>query len=294
MLAAALKATLGQSGDFARVVKKKTLDAYAKGQLLAGRQISHLLCQHLKINDDLSLVYSINDLAALRWQGDAPDKMARFKSDWERVVDNIGPSVRIADEALRDMLYEQMKHSADLRAEIAHFKCTPADHNYDFLSREMQRHIDDHRVEQNRKSQTQSYKGPQDPNALANNPKPKGGAKQPSSATPTEGLGTQGNKSPHPCFFYQTDECKMTADKCRYQHVKLSKADFEALKQNVRRQGQTNPRRLVPTRPQSPVEHLRRDRRDRQRQGYVTPGKTLVLARVRAHVSMSTRLRERE
>ena len=40
----------------------------------------------------------------------------------------------------------------------------------------MQRHIDDYRVEQNRKSQTQSYKGTQDPNALANNQKPKGGA----------------------------------------------------------------------------------------------------------------------
>ena len=150
MLATALSATLDQSGDLARVVKKKTLDAYSKGKLLTGRQISHLLCQPLKINDDMSLVYSINDLAALRWQGDAPDKMARFKSDWERVVDNMGHSVRIADEALRDMLYEQMKQSAELKAEIAHFKRTPADHNYDFLLRAMQRHIDDHRVEQNR------------------------------------------------------------------------------------------------------------------------------------------------
>ena len=190
----------------------------------------------------MSLVYSINDLAALRWQGDAPGKMARFKSDWERVVDNMGPSVRIADEALRDMLYEQMKQSAELKAEIAHFKRTPADHNYDFLLRAMQRYIDDHRVEQNRRSQTQSYKGTQDPSALATNPKPKGGAKQSSSTTPTEGQGTQGNKSPHPCFFYQTDECKMTADKCHYQHVKISKADFEALKKKLEEARATKPK----------------------------------------------------
>ena len=123
-----------------------------------------------------------------------------------------------------------MKQSVELKAEIAHFKRTPADHNYEFLLKTMQRHIDDHRVEQNRRYQTQSYKGTQDPNALASNPKPKGGAKQSPSAANTEGQGTQSTKSPHPCFFYQTDECKMTADKCRYQHVKISKADFEALK----------------------------------------------------------------
>jgi hypothetical protein len=110
MLATALNAKLDQSGDLARVVKKKTLDAYSKGKLLTGRQISHLLCQHLKINDDMSLVYSINDLAALRRQGDAQGKMARFKSVWERVVDNMGPSVRIADEALRDMLTDTGLH----------------------------------------------------------------------------------------------------------------------------------------------------------------------------------------
>jgi hypothetical protein len=128
------------------------------------------------------------------------------------------------------MLYEQMKQSVELKAEVAHFKRTPADRNYEFLLRTMQRFIDDHRVEQNRRSQTQSYKGTQDPNALASNPKPKGGGKNSSSASNVENQGAQSTKSPHPCFFYQTDECKMTADKCRYQHVKISKADFEALK----------------------------------------------------------------
>ena len=152
MLATALNAKLGHAADFARIVKNKTLDAYAKGKLFIGRQISHLLCQHLEINYDMSLVYSINDLAARRWQGDAPDNVARFKSDWERVVDNMGPSIKIADEALRDMLYEQMKHSVELEAEIAHFKRTPTSYNYGFLLAAMQRHIDDHRVEHNRKA----------------------------------------------------------------------------------------------------------------------------------------------
>ena len=151
-----------------------------------------------------------------------------------------------------------MKQSAELKAEIAHFKRTPADHNYDFLLRAMQRYIDDHRVEQNRKSQTQSYKGTQDSSALANNPKPKGGAKQSSSTTPTEGQGTQGNKSPHPCFFYQTDECKMTADKCRYQHVKVSKADFEALKKKREEARANKPKEAGTTTHRSLAELLRR------------------------------------
>ena len=130
-------------------------------------------------------MYSINDLAALRWQGDAPGTVARFKSDWERVVDNMGPSMKVADEALRDMLYEQMKHSVELKAEIVHLKRTVAAYNYDLLLAAMQRHIDDHRVEQNRKAQMQSYKGAQDPSALATTPKPKGGSKPPTSTTPT-------------------------------------------------------------------------------------------------------------
>ena len=117
------------------------------------------------------------------------------------------------------MLYEQMKHSVELKAELAHFKRTPAAYNYDFLLAAMQRHIDDYRVEQNRKAQMQSHKGAQDPSALATTPKPKGGNKPPTSTTPTGDSGHQGTKSPHPCFFYQTDDCKSSAEECRYQHV---------------------------------------------------------------------------
>ena len=92
---AILNTKLDHVVDVARVVKKKTLDAFAKETILTGRQISHLLCQHLKINNDMSLVYSINDLVALRWQGDAPGKVARCKSDLERRVDTLGPSIRL-------------------------------------------------------------------------------------------------------------------------------------------------------------------------------------------------------
>ena len=113
----------------------------------------------------------------------------------------MGPSIKIADEALRDMLYEQMKHSVELKAEIAHFKRTPASFNYDFLLAAMQRHIDDHRVEQNRKAQMQSYKGAHEPGALVTTPKPKGGSKPSTSTTSAGDGGHQGIKSPHPCFF---------------------------------------------------------------------------------------------
>jgi hypothetical protein len=65
VLAIAVNAKLYQ-GDFAQVVKKKTLDAFAAGKLLIGRQLVHLLCHHLKINADMSLVYSVAELAASR------------------------------------------------------------------------------------------------------------------------------------------------------------------------------------------------------------------------------------
>ena len=81
-----------------------------------------------------------------------------------------------------------------------------------------------------RKAQMQSYKGPQEPGALVNTPKPKGGSKPSTSTTLASEGGQQGNTSPHPCFFYQTGECKSSAEDCRHQHVKISKAEFEALK----------------------------------------------------------------
>ena len=132
----------------------------------------------------MSLVYSISDLAALRWLGDEPNKVLRLKADWERVVDNMGPAVHIAEEALKDMLYEQMKQSVELKAEVAHFRRSSTDNTYSFLLKVMQRYIDDHRVEPNRKAQSQSHKGGQsDPSAFANVPKQKGGKKPPHSPT---------------------------------------------------------------------------------------------------------------
>ena len=104
----------------------------------------------------------------------------------------MGPSIKIVDEALRAMLYEQMKHSVELKAEIAHFKRTPAAYNYDFLLMAMQRHIDDHRVEQNRKAQLQSYTVTQDPSALATTPKPKGASKLSTASTPMGGQNLPG------------------------------------------------------------------------------------------------------
>ena len=93
----------------------------------------HLLCHQLKINADMSLVYSISDLAALRWLGDEPNKVLRCKSDWERVVDNMGPTIYIAEEALRDMLYEQLKQSVELKAEVARLRRSSTDNNYGYF-----------------------------------------------------------------------------------------------------------------------------------------------------------------
>jgi hypothetical protein len=93
-----------------------------------------------------------------------------------------------------------MKHSVELKAETANFKRTSASYNYDFLLAAMQRHIDDHRVEQNRKAQMQSYKGAQEPGALVTTPKPKSGNKPPTSTTLAGDGGHQSIQSPHPCF----------------------------------------------------------------------------------------------
>ena len=108
MLATALQARV-KTGELGRALAKKTVSALRKNKLITGRQIVYMVADHLRLNDSMSMVCSTTDITAIKWRGDTPEQVSQFKSNWENVLDNMDPNVEIGDEALRNILCEQMK-----------------------------------------------------------------------------------------------------------------------------------------------------------------------------------------
>ena len=126
------------------------MSALRKNKLITGRQIIYTIADHLRLSDSMSMVYSITDITAIKWRGDTPEQVSQFKSNWENVLDNMDPNVEIGDEALKNILYEQMKQSKVFDSEVKHYLRTPADRNYQFLMRALDRFLALDRMERNR------------------------------------------------------------------------------------------------------------------------------------------------
>ena len=120
MLATALQAIV-KTGELGRSLNKKSVNALRDGKLITGRQIFYMISHRFKLNDSMSMVYSITDITAIKWRGDTPEQVSLFKSHWDNVLDNMDPNVDIGDEALKHILYEQMKHSVDVDSEVKHY-----------------------------------------------------------------------------------------------------------------------------------------------------------------------------
>ena len=100
------------------------------GGLITGRQIAHILCMRLRTNDKMAMVYSINDLCRVTWQGDTPEQVSRFKDRWEKILDNM--STKLDDDTLRDLLLEQMSQSKEFESEVKAYEREPDKKTYDF------------------------------------------------------------------------------------------------------------------------------------------------------------------
>jgi hypothetical protein len=100
MLATALQAVVTK-GELGRTLSKKSVSALREGKLITGRQIVYMIVDHFKLNDSMAMVYSITDITAIKWRGDAPEQVSQFKSDWENILDNMDPNIDIGDEALK-------------------------------------------------------------------------------------------------------------------------------------------------------------------------------------------------
>ena len=219
MLATALQAVVTK-GELGRTLSKKSVSALREGKLITGRQIVYMIVDHFKLNDSMAMVYSITDITAIKWRGDAPEQVSQFKSDWENILDNMDPNIDIGDEALKNILYEQIKQSKALDSEVKHYLRTPADRTYRFLIGAIDRFLELDRMDRNRKAQVLGQERDKD------NKQALGAVTAASDARRSGGYPAS---TPPPCISFQTGECQRGKD-CRYSHVRVSESELEDLK----------------------------------------------------------------
>ena len=67
------------------------------------------------------------------------------------ILDNMDPDIEIRDEALKYILYEQLRHSPAFDSEVKHYLRTDDDRNYRFLFRALERCLHQDRMERESK-----------------------------------------------------------------------------------------------------------------------------------------------
>ena len=112
-----------------------------------------MIVDHFKLNDSMSMGYSIIDIAAIAWKGDSPEQVSQLKSGWENILDNMDPNIDIRDDALKNILYDQMKESQAFDSEVKDYLRTPADRAYRFLIGAIDRYLEIDRMERSQKAQ---------------------------------------------------------------------------------------------------------------------------------------------
>ena len=110
-----------------------------------------MISDHFKLNDIMSMVYSVTDITAIKWKGDTPEQVSQFKPGWENVLENMDPNVDIGNEALRHVLYEQMTQSKTFDSEAKRYMRTPSDRAYRFLVSSIDRYLELDRMDRSRR-----------------------------------------------------------------------------------------------------------------------------------------------
>ena len=126
-----------------------------QSKLITGRQIVYMIVDHYKLNDNVAMVYSVTDITAIKRRGDAPEQVSLFKPDWENALDNMDPNIDSGDEALKNILCEQMRNSKVSDSEVRHYLRTPSDRTHRFLTCSIDRLLELDRMDRDRKAQTQ-------------------------------------------------------------------------------------------------------------------------------------------
>ena len=138
------------------------------------------------------------------------------------------PNIEIGDEALKTILYDQMKQSKAFDSEVKHYLRTPADRTYRFLIGAIDRYLDIDKMERSRKAQMQGQereKGQKQAlGAAAPASDSRSGGGYPAGTPPDPAT-----RKPPACIMFQTGECQK-GQRCTYAHVKVTESELQELK----------------------------------------------------------------
>ena len=224
----------------------------AKGQCLRGRQIMWLILDYFKTNQEMSVVYTVQDLTGLEWLGDK--NMHTFKYFWDTMVARMRSE--FSEATLSEILVGKLEKSVELKEDIRHYQRSPAGHpdrSYHYLLSCMDRHLARQRLYKNRQDNQLAMKKhgaapapPEDPKKKKK--KKKKSKKGDQSETEAEeaapgpekpkkprkkGSGKGGSSDEDPrrkkaCIYFQRNECKRGKD-CPFKHKKVSPEELEKL-----------------------------------------------------------------
>ncbi len=109
------------TGEWGRKVtnmKRKIMSKKGKHNLLAGRQILHMLYQFFRTSRNMGVIYSIVDLTKLEWLGD--DKIEVFRNNWDNRV--AGLPHRTSRNTMSEILLDCLTKSTVLKSKVDKYK----------------------------------------------------------------------------------------------------------------------------------------------------------------------------
>ena len=75
-----------KGGELGRDVSSRASWMIKTGRLLTGRHVAHLLRQHLRVSEAMTMVYITSDLSSLKWMGESHEKVRQLKDSLGRIV----------------------------------------------------------------------------------------------------------------------------------------------------------------------------------------------------------------
>ena len=105
-----------KGGELGRGIASRAASLIKTGRRLTDRQVAHLICQHLCMNERTTMAHTINDNCILQWMGDSHDKVLRFSLRWGGSLDTM--RTPLDSVTLQELLVEQLCKSLGFESEV--------------------------------------------------------------------------------------------------------------------------------------------------------------------------------
>ena len=238
----------GSSELYRELQRRESECMSEKSECLRGRQIMWMILSFFKSNRDMSVVYTVQDLTNLQWQGDK--NMHVFRHHWEDMTSKL--RLELTENCLSEILVEKLANSNELKEDIGHYRRVREGHEdkcYQYLVGCMDRYLQRARLDKNRQEFKNALKksstaapapNPDAPTKtkaeIKKEKKEKAKAKAAAAkakakakADPKKpGGGGDASQRP-PCRFFQDGKCNKGSE-CKFAHRKASKEELKKMK----------------------------------------------------------------